>query len=113
MHAVAMANMLGEQDGIISANSDDYAGSNLRVITFAAVTTEHRPLRFTRVHGMAAVTAEFMRAVKLRQLYASSGQLKQANVLVNDLAHRPHIVSTLLLHQPDSFPSHSPIGSAR
>jgi hypothetical protein len=53
---------------------------------------------------MAAVTAEFMRAVKLRQLYASSGQLKQANVLVNDLAHRPHIVSTLLLHQPDSFP---------
>ncbi|EFE05395.1 hypothetical protein CIT292_11258 [Citrobacter youngae ATCC 29220] len=103
MHAVTMANVLGKKNGIIAPNRDDNAGSNLRIVTFAAVATEHRPFGFTRVHRMTAVTAEFMRAVELSQLYATPGQLKQTNILVNDLAHRAHIMPTLLLHQPDGI----------
>ncbi len=46
---------------------------------------------------MAAVTAGIYASGKTPPAVRLVGQLKQANVLVNDLAHRPHIVSTLLL----------------
>ncbi|MPN14111.1 hypothetical protein SDC9_161437 [bioreactor metagenome] len=60
MYAVTMANVLGKQDRILTANGDDNAGGDLRIVTFTAVGTEHRPLGFTRMHRVPAVATEFM-----------------------------------------------------
>ena len=106
IHLVTVTNVLGKENGIIAANGDNNAGSNLRVVAFAAVTTEHRPFGFARMHGVATVAAEFVRAIKLRQLHAAPGKLEQADVLIEHLAHRSHIMAARLLNQPHrrSFP---------
>ncbi len=93
-----MAGMLGEEDRIIATDSNNNAGGDLRVVTLTAMAAQHRPFGFARIHFMPAVTTVFMRSVKLRQLYASSGQLKQPNIEINDLTYRPHIVTPLLLY---------------
>ena len=100
MNAVAMAGMLRQQDGIITADGDNDARCDLRVVTFTAVAAEQRPFGFARVHGVAAVTAVFMRAVKLRQLYAAPRQLEQADVQIQHLTYGSHILTARLLDQP-------------
>ncbi|GJL42831.1 hypothetical protein TUM17577_40400 [Enterobacter asburiae] len=44
-----------------------------------------------------------MRTVKLRQLYAAARQLEQANILIQHLPHRSHILTAGLLDQPHGF----------
>ena len=95
-----MAGMLRQQDGILPADSDDNARRNLRIVAFAAVAAEHRPLGFARTHGMTAVAAVFMRAVKLGQLHAAPRKLEQPYVQIQHLAHRSHILAAGLLDQP-------------
>ncbi|MNC75654.1 hypothetical protein D3C75_1272290 [compost metagenome] len=62
---------------------------------------KHRPFRLTDVHLVAAITAEFVRTVKLSQLHATARQLEQPDILVNYLAYRAHIRTSILSHQPD------------
>lgn len=49
---------------------------------------------------MAAVAAEFVRAVELRQLDPASRQLKKASILIEHLTQRSHLMPAILADQP-------------
>jgi hypothetical protein len=49
---------------------------------------------------MAAVAAEFMRAVKFRQLDPAPRQLEQARILIQHLAQRSHVMPAILADHP-------------
>ncbi len=93
MHAVAVANVLGQQDGMLTTNGNNNAGGDLRVVTLAAMAAQHRPFGFTRVHRVPAIAAKFMRTIKLRQLYATSRKLQQPGLLIDNLPNRSHIIT--------------------
>ena len=88
--------LLRQQDGIITADGDNDARCDLRIVAFTAVAAKHCPLGFARVHGVAAVAAVFVRAVKLRQLHAAPRQLEQADIPIQHLTNGSHILTTSL-----------------
>ncbi|ABX23316.1 hypothetical protein SARI_03491 [Salmonella enterica subsp. arizonae serovar 62:z4,z23:-] len=103
MHAVTVVNMPGKQKRILTANGDNNAGGDLRIVTFAAMAAQHCPFGFAPMHRVPAITAKFMRAIKFRQLYAAPRQLEQPCVLIDNLAYRSHIMTPMLQYQPDGI----------
>ena len=92
--------MLCKQNRVIPTDSDDNAGGNLRVVTFAAVAAQHRPFAFAGMHRVAAVTAKFMRAIKFGELDPPPSQLEESRILIQHLAQRSHVMATILAHHP-------------
>src|SRR5471032_415329 len=76
MNTVAVADMLRQQNFITTADSDDNARRNLRIITFTAVSAERGPFSFTDLHFMAAITTKLVRTIKFSQLHTATDQLK-------------------------------------